>query len=54
VLAAELGLGSSPLEAARSARELAALAIAQGLADTGAGAGPVDIVGIRGQRGRKL
>jgi hydroxymethylpyrimidine/phosphomethylpyrimidine kinase len=54
VLAAELGLGSSALDAARRARALAALAIAQGLADTGAGSGPVDIVGIRGQRGRKL
>jgi hydroxymethylpyrimidine/phosphomethylpyrimidine kinase len=54
VLAAELALGSSPLEAARRARELTALAIAQGLADTGAGVGPVDVIGIHSQRERKL
>jgi hydroxymethylpyrimidine/phosphomethylpyrimidine kinase len=46
VLAAELALGQAPLAAARRARELAGLAIAQGLSDVGAGAGPVDVLGL--------
>ena len=46
VLAAQLGLGRSPLEAARVARRLAGEAVAGGLRDIGAGPGPVDILGI--------
>jgi hydroxymethylpyrimidine/phosphomethylpyrimidine kinase len=45
-LAAGLALGESPLEAARRARELAAAAVAAGLAGIGAGSGPVDALGI--------
>ena len=46
VLAAALALGQTPLEAARTARRLAGEAVGQGLRDVGAGAGPVDIVGL--------
>jgi hydroxymethylpyrimidine/phosphomethylpyrimidine kinase len=46
VLAAALALGQTPLEAARTARQLAGEAVGQGLRDVGAGAGPVDIVGL--------
>ena len=46
VLAAALALGRTPLEAARTARRLAGEAVRQGLRDVGAGAGPVDIVGL--------
>jgi hydroxymethylpyrimidine/phosphomethylpyrimidine kinase len=46
VLAARLAHGDEPLEAARVARELASRAVAQGLREIGAGAGPVDILGI--------
>jgi len=46
VLAARLAHGDDPLEAARAARELASRAVAQGLREIGAGAGPVDILGI--------
>jgi hydroxymethylpyrimidine/phosphomethylpyrimidine kinase len=42
-LAAHLALGCSPLEAARSARRIAAEAVEHGLRDLGAGAGPVDV-----------
>jgi hydroxymethylpyrimidine/phosphomethylpyrimidine kinase len=45
-LAARLALGDSPLEAARAAREIAAEAVRNGLRGTGAGAGPVDVLGI--------
>jgi hydroxymethylpyrimidine/phosphomethylpyrimidine kinase len=45
-LAAGLALGESPLEAARRARELAAEAVAAGLREIGAGAGPVDALGV--------
>jgi hydroxymethylpyrimidine/phosphomethylpyrimidine kinase len=45
-LAAGLALGESPLEAARWARQLAAAAVAAGLAGIGAGSGPVDALGI--------
>lgn len=45
-LAAHLALGSSPLEAARAAREVAANAVRDGLRDLGSGAGPVDTLGI--------
>jgi hydroxymethylpyrimidine/phosphomethylpyrimidine kinase len=44
-LAARLALGDTPLEAARAAREIASEAVADGLADLGAGAGPVDALG---------
>ena len=46
VLAAQLALGRTPLEAARVARELAGEAVAHGLRDVGAGAGPVDVLGF--------
>ncbi len=46
VLAAQLALGHSPLEAARTARRIAGEAVAAGLRDVGAGAGPVDVLGI--------
>ncbi len=46
VLAARLALGDDPLEAARIAKQLASEAVAQGLEQIGAGAGPVDILGI--------
>jgi hydroxymethylpyrimidine/phosphomethylpyrimidine kinase len=45
VLAAELARGATPLAAARRARELAGLAIAQGASQLGSGAGPVDVLG---------
>jgi hydroxymethylpyrimidine/phosphomethylpyrimidine kinase len=45
-LAARLALGDSPLEAARTARQIAAEAVANGLRDIGSGAGPVDVLGI--------
>jgi hydroxymethylpyrimidine/phosphomethylpyrimidine kinase len=50
VLAAALALGQTPLEAARTARRLAGEAVGQGLRDVGAGAGPVDIVGLEARR----
>ncbi len=50
VLAAALALGQTPLEAARTARRLAGEAVRQGLRDIGAGAGPVDIVGLEARR----
>ena len=49
-LAAALALGQTPLEAARTARRLAGEAVRQGLRDVGAGAGPVDIVGLEARR----
>ena len=45
-LAAHLARGFEPLEAARAARVIAAEAVANGLRDIGAGAGPVDVLGI--------
>ena len=51
VLAARLALGDTPLQAARVARRLAGEAVAQGLRDIGAGAGPVDILGLARLRG---
>jgi hydroxymethylpyrimidine/phosphomethylpyrimidine kinase len=50
VLAANLALGRSPLEAAREARAVAAEAVAAGLRDLGTGPGPVDVIGL--SRGR--
>jgi hydroxymethylpyrimidine/phosphomethylpyrimidine kinase len=46
ILAAQLALGQTPLQAARSARALAGLAVACGLRDIGAGPGPVDVLGL--------
>jgi hydroxymethylpyrimidine/phosphomethylpyrimidine kinase len=46
VLAAQLALGRTPLQAATIARAMAGAAIADGLRDIGAGAGPVDVLGI--------
>ncbi len=43
VLAAQLALGRSPLEAARTARALAGEAVRNGLREVGEGAGPVDV-----------
>jgi hydroxymethylpyrimidine/phosphomethylpyrimidine kinase len=45
-LAAHLALGHTPLEAARAARAIAAEAVRDGLRDLGAGAGPVDALGL--------
>lgn len=50
LLAAALALGQTPLQAARFARELAGEAVARGLQDVGAGAGPVDVLGLAGRR----
>jgi hydroxymethylpyrimidine/phosphomethylpyrimidine kinase len=50
VLAAQLALGRTPLQAARSARALAGEAVANGLRDVGAGAGPVDVLGLERMR----
>jgi hydroxymethylpyrimidine/phosphomethylpyrimidine kinase len=52
VLAAQLALGSSPLQAARVARALAGAAVANGLRDVGEGAGPVDVLGLARMRSR--
>jgi hydroxymethylpyrimidine/phosphomethylpyrimidine kinase len=52
VLAAQLALGRSPLQAARSAREMAGEAVARGLREIGAGAGPVDILDLARMRER--
>ena len=46
VLAAQLALGRTPLQAARLARQLAGEAVAHGLRDIGAGAGPVDVLDL--------
>jgi len=45
-LAAHLALGATPLEAARAAREASGAAVRDGLRDLGAGAGPVDVLGL--------
>jgi len=45
-LAAHLARGATPLEAARRAREVASAAVAAGLRDIGAGAGPVDVFNL--------
>jgi hydroxymethylpyrimidine/phosphomethylpyrimidine kinase len=45
-LAARLALGDPPLTAARVARRVAARAVRDGLRDIGAGAGPVDVLGV--------
>src|SRR5579875_1882263 len=46
VLAARLAWGDPPLTAAREAKRLASLAVARGLDQLGAGAGPVDVLGL--------
>jgi hydroxymethylpyrimidine/phosphomethylpyrimidine kinase len=46
VLAARLARGDTPLAAARVARRMAGEAVRDGLRSIGAGAGPVDILGI--------
>jgi hydroxymethylpyrimidine/phosphomethylpyrimidine kinase len=50
VLAARLALGDDPLRAARVARRRAGQAVRDGLRSIGAGAGPVDILGIASAR----
>lgn len=45
-LAAQLALGQTPLEAARTARAVAAAAIRDGLRGLGEGPGPVDVLGL--------
>ncbi len=52
VLAAQLALGRTPLEATRIARALAGEAVARGLRDVGAGAGPVDVLDLAAMRRR--
>jgi hydroxymethylpyrimidine/phosphomethylpyrimidine kinase len=49
VLAARLAWGDDPLDAARVAKELASRAVRDGLQEIGAGAGPVDVLGLRGR-----
>jgi hydroxymethylpyrimidine/phosphomethylpyrimidine kinase len=46
LLAAQLALGFAPLQAARTARTLTGEAVRNGLRDIGAGAGPVDVLGL--------
>ena len=46
VLAARLAWGDTPLEAARVAKRLASRAVRDGLAGVGAGAGPVNVLGV--------
>lgn len=53
LLAAQLALGFSPLQAARTARALAGEAVRDGLNDVGAGAGPVDVLGLGRMRSRE-
>jgi hydroxymethylpyrimidine/phosphomethylpyrimidine kinase len=48
VLAAQLALGCPLFEAARAARAVTGEAVANGLRDVGAGAGPVDVIGLAG------
>jgi hydroxymethylpyrimidine/phosphomethylpyrimidine kinase len=48
VLAARLAWGDEPLAAARKAQELASRAVKEGLTEIGAGAGPVDVLGLCG------
>jgi hydroxymethylpyrimidine/phosphomethylpyrimidine kinase len=50
VLAAQLARGETPLQAARTAKLMAARAVAGGLGSVGAGPGPVDVLGIGGSR----
>jgi hydroxymethylpyrimidine/phosphomethylpyrimidine kinase len=52
-LAALLARGETPLAAAREAKLIAAEAVAAGLRGIGAGAGPVDVMGVARARGRQ-
>jgi hydroxymethylpyrimidine/phosphomethylpyrimidine kinase len=52
LLTAQLALGATPLAAARVARALTAEAVRDGLRDVGAGAGPVDVLGLARIRAR--
>ncbi|MFI5039345.1 MAG: bifunctional hydroxymethylpyrimidine kinase/phosphomethylpyrimidine kinase [Solirubrobacterales bacterium] len=54
VLAAHLALGFTPPQAARAARVMAGDAVVQGLRDVGAGAGPVDVLGLARMRQGRL
>jgi hydroxymethylpyrimidine/phosphomethylpyrimidine kinase len=49
-LAAALARGEGPIDAARRAKALASDAVAAGLSEIGAGAGPVDAIGLPGRR----
>ena len=49
-LAAFLAHGLEPLEAARRAKGIASFAVAHGLSEIGAGAGPVDVLDVRSRR----
>jgi hydroxymethylpyrimidine/phosphomethylpyrimidine kinase len=46
VLAARLAWGDAPLQAARTAKRLTSDAVLRGLTGVGAGAGPVDVLGV--------
>ena len=50
VLAARLAWGDDPREAARVAKQMAARSVRDGLGELGAGAGPVDVLGVSGPR----
>jgi hydroxymethylpyrimidine/phosphomethylpyrimidine kinase len=50
VLAAQLALGRTALQSARTARALTGEAVRDGLRDVGAGPGPVDVLGIQRAR----
>jgi hydroxymethylpyrimidine/phosphomethylpyrimidine kinase len=50
VLAARLAWGDEPLEAARRAKAMASEAVRNGIHGLGAGAGPVDVIGLRDER----
>jgi hydroxymethylpyrimidine/phosphomethylpyrimidine kinase len=52
VLAAQLALGAPAMQAARIARAMAGRAVGGGRRDVGAGAGPVDVIGLDGMRSR--
>jgi hydroxymethylpyrimidine/phosphomethylpyrimidine kinase len=50
VLAAQLALGRTPLQAAQIARALAGAAVERGLRDVGHGPGPVDVLDLESMR----
>jgi hydroxymethylpyrimidine/phosphomethylpyrimidine kinase len=50
VIAARLAWGDDPLEAARIAKQMASRSVRDGLREIGAGAGPVDVIGLFGSR----
>lgn len=50
VLAAQLALGRTPLQAAFAARAITGAAVADGLRDVGEGPGPVDVIGLARKR----